>query len=142
LTRTIPSRFVEKLRRVQAEVDSARVADHRHFGLTGEVVPGVRLVVTNVEGTPLVFTLWAYPQDISEICSDASVPATAALLAVDGSQARAATSAGHTVDLAQFTRSQSNPSLYYALFDYVSHRQVHSVLHRLVPGLEPDPTSD
>ena len=77
------------------------------------------------------------PQDIAEICSDASVPATAALLAIDGAQARAATRAGHTVDLSQFSRSQSNPDLYYALFDHVSERQVHSVLHRLVPSLEP-----
>jgi hypothetical protein len=100
------------------------------------VEPGVRLIPTEVGSTPLALSLWSYPQDIAEICSDASVPATAALLAIDGAQAREAIAAGRTVDLAQFTRSQSNPDLYYALFDHVSKRQIHSVLHRLVPDLE------
>ena len=79
----------------------------------------------------------SYPQDIAELCSDASVPATAALLAIDGEQARAATAAGLTIDLAQFTRSQSRPDVYYTLFDHASRRQIHTVLHRLVPALEP-----
>ena len=45
--------------------------------------------------------------------------------------------AGLTVDLAQFTRSQSRPDVYYTLFDHASRRQIHSALHRLVPALEP-----
>jgi hypothetical protein len=118
-------------------VDAARSADRRHFDFGGQVATGVRLVVTEAGDSPLALSLWTLPQDIAEICSDASVPATAALLAIDGPQARAVTSAGHTVDLSQFSRSQSNPDLYYALFDHLSARQVHTVLHRLVPSLEP-----
>ena len=53
----------------------------------------------------------------------------------------AATAAGHTVDLSQFSRSQSNPDLYYALFDHVSERQIHTVLHRLVPALATHPAA-
>ncbi len=136
MARPIPTTFIDKIRLVQTAVDAARGAGRRHFDFTGEVEPGVRLILTEVGGTPLAFSLWSYPQDIAEICSDASVPATAALLAIDGAQAREAIAAGRIVDLAQFTRSQSNPDLYYALFDHVSKRQVHSVLHRLVPDLE------
>ena len=65
------------------------------------------------------------------------MPATAALLAIDAEQARDATAAGLTVDLSQFTRSQSRPDVYYALFDHASRRRIHAALHRLVPGLEP-----
>jgi hypothetical protein len=136
MARPFPTTFGEKFERVQKAVAVARSADRRHFDFTGEVEPGVRLVLSEAEGTPLAFSLWSYPQDIAEICSDASVPATAALLAIDGEQARAATAAGLTVDLAQFTRSQSRPDVYYALFDYASRRQIHAVLHRLVPALE------
>jgi len=49
--------------------------------------------------------------------------------------------ASHTVDLSQFSRSQSDPDLYYALFDYMSRRQIHTVLHRLVPALAADPAA-
>jgi hypothetical protein len=136
MARPVPTTFIDKIRLVQTAVDAARGADRRHFDFTGEVEPGVRLILTEVASTPLALSLWSYPQDIAEICSDASVPATAALLAIDGAQAREAIAAGRTVDLAQFTRSQSNPDLYYALFDHVSKRQIHSVLHRLVPDLE------
>ena len=108
------------------------------FGVTREVEPGVRLVLSEAADTPLAFSLWSHPQDIAEICSDASVPATAALLAIDGEQARTARAAGLTVDLAQFTRSQSRPDVYYTLFDYASRAQIHTVLHRLVPALKPD----
>ena len=141
MARPVPTTFGEKIDRVQSAITVARGADRRHFDFTGEVEPGVRLVISEVGGTPLAFSLWTYPQDIAEICSDASVPATAALLAIDGEQARAATAAGHTVDLAQFTRSQSRPDTYYALFDHVSQRQIHTVLHRLVPALEPHPAA-
>jgi hypothetical protein len=141
MARPLPTTFNEKLRRVRAAVDLARGAERRHFDFSREVEPGVRLVLSEVGGLPLVFSLWTLPQDIAEICSDASVPATAALLAIDGDQARAATAAGHTVDLGQFSRSQSNPDLYYTLLDHVSERQVHALLHRLVPGLQPHPVA-
>jgi hypothetical protein len=137
MARPVPTSFTEKVHRVQSAVKTARGADRRHYDFTGEVEPGVRLILSEARGTPLAFSLWSYPQDIAEICSDASVPATAALLAIDGEQARAAKAAGVTVDLAQFTRSQSRPDVYYALFDYASKRQIHTVLHRLVPALEP-----
>src|SRR5665647_3859284 len=120
--------FIDKVRRVQTAVIAARGADRRHFDFSGEVAPGVRLLLSEVGGKPLVFSLWTYPQDIAQLCSDASVPATAALLAIDGDQAREATAAGHTVDLNQFSRSQTNPDLYYALFDHVSQRQIHTCL--------------
>ena len=136
MARPVPTTFAVKLRRVHTAVELARGEERRHFDFTREVEPGVRLILSEAGGTPLAFSLWAWPQDIAEICSDASVPATAALLAVDGEQARAVTAAGHTVDLAQFTRSQSNPDLYYALLDFASKRQIHAVLHRLVPSLE------
>jgi len=135
MSRPVQTTFVEKVRRVQKAVVAARGADRRHFDFSGEVAPGVRLVLSEVGGRPLAFTLWTYPQDIAQLCSDASVPATAALLAIDGDQAREATADGHTVDLGQFSRSQTNPTLYYALLDHASQRQIHTVLHRLVPGL-------
>jgi len=141
MARTVPTTFAGKIRRVQAAIAAARGAERRHVDFAGEVEPGVRLVLSKVGGTPLAFSLWTWPQDIAEICSDASVPATAALLAIDGDQARAAAAAGHTVDLAQFTRSQSNPDMYYALFDYVTERQTHPAQHRRVPALEPHPAA-
>jgi hypothetical protein len=141
MSRPVQTTFVDKVRRVQAAVVAARGADGRHFDFSGEVAPGVRLVFTEVGRKPLAFSLWTLPQDIAQICSDASVPATAALLAIDGGQAREATAAGHTVDLSQFARSQSNPDLYYVLFDHASQRQIHTVLHRLVPALATHPAA-
>jgi hypothetical protein len=135
MARPTPTALRRKLELVQAAVQVARRDDRRHFDFSGEVAPGVRLVLTELGGTPLVFSLWTFPQDVSELC-DGAYPATAALLAIDGEQARAATAAGHTVDLSQFTRSESQPGLYYALFDHASKRQLHTVLHRLVPALE------
>ena len=132
------AQFVDKIHAVRLAVDVARGETRHHFDFSGEVAPGVRLVLSEVGGLPLVFSLWQRPADIAEICSDAAVPATDALLAIDADQARAATAAGHTVDLAQLTRSESFPGVYYALFDHASPRQLHSALHRLVPGLEID----
>jgi hypothetical protein len=137
MARPTPAEFGEKYRRVQKAAEAALSADRHHFDFTGEVAPGVRLVLSEAGDKPLAFSLWSYPQDIAELCSDASVPATAALLAIDAQQARAATAAGLTVDLAQFTRSQSRPDVYYTLFDHASRRQIHTVLHRLVPALGP-----
>lgn len=135
MSRPIQTTFIDKVRRVQIAVVAARGADRRHFDFSGDVAPGVRLVLSEVGGEPLAFSLWTSPQDIAQLCSDASVPATAALLAIDGDQARKATAAGYTVDLSQFSRSQTNPDLYYVLFDHASRRQIHAVLHRLVPAL-------
>jgi hypothetical protein len=137
MARPNPAAFVEKYRRVQKAVAAARGADRRHFDFTGEVEPGVRLVLSEAGGTPLAFSLWSFPQDIAELCSDASVPATAALLAIDSDQASEARAAGLTVDLSQFARSQSRPDVYYALFDRASPSRIHTALHRLVPALEP-----
>ncbi len=137
MARPTAAAFGEKYRRVQKAVAAARSADRRHFDFTGEVEPGVRLVLSEASGTPLAFSLWSSPPDIAELCGDASVPATAALLALDVEQAREARAAGLTVDLAQFTRSQSRPDVFYALFDRASPSRVHTVLHRLVPALQP-----
>ena len=95
------------------------------------------MIRSEVRGRPVVFSLWTTERDVAEICGDAAFPATAALLAIDIDQARALKRAGVFVDLSQFTRSDSTPGLYYALFDFASPRQVHKVLHRLVPSLEP-----
>ena len=137
MARPDPVAFGEKYRRVQQAVEVAQGADRRHFDFTGEVELGVRLVLSEAGSRPLAFSLWTLPQDIAEICGDAAVPATAGLLAIDGEQARSATAAGLTVDLSQFTRSQSRPDVYYVLFDHASRRRIHGALHRLVPALEP-----
>jgi hypothetical protein len=137
MARPNPVSFDEKYRRVQKAVAVARSAERHHFDFTGQVELGVRLVVSEAGGEPLAFALWTLPQDMAEICSDAAVPATGGLLAIDAAQAREAAAAGLTVDLAQLTRSQSRPDVYYALFDHASPRQIHGALHRLVPGLEP-----
>ena len=135
MARPVPITLADKVRLVQRAVEMARGDERRHFDFTREVAPGVRLVLSEVDDLPLAFSLWSYPQDIAELCGDGAYPATAALLAIDGAQAREAISAGHLVDLAQLTSSESNPGLYYALFDHASPRQVHAVLHRLVPAL-------
>jgi hypothetical protein len=137
MARPVPTTLRDKVRLVQVSVDAARGGDGRHFDFTREVAPGVRLVLSEVRGMPLAFSLWSRPEDIAELCGDSAYPATAALLAIDGQQARDAITAGHLVDLSQFTASESNPGMYYALFDHISERQVHAVLHRLVPALEP-----
>ena len=137
MARPNPITFGDKYRRVQKAVAAARGEERRHFDFTGEVELGVRLVLSEAGGVPLAFSLWTLPQDIAELCSDAAVPATAGLLAVDAEQAREAAADGLLIDLAQFTRSQSRPDVYYTLFDHASRRQIHGALHRLVPALEP-----
>jgi hypothetical protein len=135
MARHVPIKFQDKLRLVQAAVEVARGQDRRHFDFGEEVVTGVRLVLSEVGGTPIALSLWSAPTDIAELCGDGAYPATAALLAIDREQAHALAEAGILIDLAQFTRSESNPGVYYALFDYASRRQLHSVLHRLIPAL-------
>ena len=137
MARHVPARVNEKLSRVALAVGLARGDDRRHFELGGEVEPGVRLVLSEVHGSTLAMSLWTYPADIAELCGDAAFPATAALLAIDRDQAHELIARGVTVDLGQFTRSDSYPGVYYALFDHSSRRQIHTVLHRLVPALTP-----
>lgn len=141
MARHVPTRFKEKLDRVALAVAVARGDDRRHFDLDGEVEPGVRLVRSEVDGTPLVLSHWSYPADIAELCGDGAFPATAALVAIDRDQAREAIANGVTVDLGQFTRSEAYPGIYYALLDFSSKRQVHAVLHRLVPALRRHPVA-
>jgi len=135
MARHVPTRFSEKLERVALAVGIARGDDRRHFDLGGEAEPGVRLVLSEVGGAPLALSLWSYAADIAEICGDGAFPATAALLAIDGDQARELIAGGVSLDLGQFTRSEAYPGIYYALFDHASKRQIHTVLHRLVPSL-------
>jgi hypothetical protein len=137
MARHVPVKFRDKLHDVQTVLDIARSEAGRHFDFGREVLPGVRVVRTVVDGHPLAFSLWSYDADVAEICGDGAVPATAALLAIDREQARVLQGAGVFVDLSQFTRSDSTPGLYYALFDLASPKQIHKVLHRLVPSLEP-----
>ena len=137
MARHIPVKFRDKLRDVQTVIAVARSEEGRHFDFGREVLPGVRVVRVEVNGRPIAFSLWSYDADVAEICGDAAVPATAALLAIDREQARELQRAGAFIDLSQFTRSDSTPGLYYALFDVASPRQIHKVLHRLVPALEP-----
>ena len=135
MARHVPVKFQDKLRLVQRAVDVARGQDRRHFSFTDEVAPGVSLVLGEVGGVPLAFSLWRSPTDIVELCGDAAYPATSALLAIDREQAHEVADGGVLVDLAQLTRSESNPGLYYALFDYASRRQLEEVLGGLVPAL-------
>ena len=135
MARHVPVKFQEKLHLVQRAVDVARGQERRHFDFSDEVATGVRLVRTEVSGTPIAFSLWSLPTDIVELCGDAAYPATSALLAIDRGQARELGEAGVLVDLAQLTRSESNPGLYYALFDHASPHQLHTVLHRVIPAL-------
>lgn len=137
MARHLPMKFLDKLREVQLVLDVARTETGRHFDYGREIVPGVRVVRLEVHGRPIALSLWSYAIDIVEICGDAAYPATGALLAIDADQARELRQQGVFVDLAQFTRSDSVPGIYYALFDLASRKQLHSVLHKLVPQLEP-----
>lgn len=141
MARPSSAAFGEKYRRVQRAIEATRGSDRRHFDFTREVEPGVRLVLSEAGGTPVAFSLWSLSADIAEICGDASMPATAALLAIDGGQVGELRSGGIAVDLAQFSRSQSRPEMYYTLLDRASPGLIHDVLHRLVPSLGPHVTA-
>ena len=136
MARPTPVRLADKIRLVQTAVAAARGEERHLFDFTAEVAPGVRLVLSEAADVPLAFSLWSYPQDIAELCGDAAYPATAGLLAIDGGQAREASARGALVDLAQFTLSESNPGVYYVLFDRVNPRRLEAVLRGLVPALE------
>jgi len=135
MARHVPVRFQDKLRLVQRAVDVARGQERRHFDFSDEVAPGVRLVLSQAGGVPIALSLWSLAADIAELCGDAAYPATSALLAIDREQARELADAGVLVDLAQLTRSESTPGVYYALFDHASPHRLHEVLHRLIPAL-------
>lgn len=137
MSRHLPTKFLDKLREVQVVLDVARTETGRHFDYGREMLPGVRVVRLEVHGRPVALSLWSHAIDIVEICGDAAYPATGALLAIDADHARELRQQGVFVDLAQFTRSDSVPGIYYALFDLAGRRQLHRVLHKLVPQLEP-----
>ena len=135
MARHVPVKFQDKLRLVQRAVDVARGQERRHFDFSDEVAPGVSLVLSEAGGVPIALSLWSSATDIAELCGDAAYPATSALLAIDRQQAHELADAGVLVDLAQLTRSESTPGLYYALFDHASPRRLHEVLHVLIPAL-------
>lgn len=135
MARHVPTTFQDKLRLVNHAVALARGEDRRHFDFTGEMAPGVRIILSEIGGEPLAFSLWTMPTDIAELCGDGAYPAAAAALVMDKGQAHDVLAKGVLVDLSQFVRSESNPGAYYVLLDYLSPEHVHRVLHRLVPEL-------
>ncbi len=135
MARHVPVKFQDKLRLVQRAVDVARGQERRHFDFSDEVAPGVSLVLSEAGGVPIALSLWSSATDVAELCGDAAYPATSALLAIDREQAHELADAGVLVDLAQLTRSESTPGIYYALFDHASPRRLHEVLHGLIPAL-------
>jgi hypothetical protein len=137
MARRLPTRFLDRLHEVQLVLDVAQTGTGRHFDFGREVLPGVHAVRLEVHGQPIAFSLWDLAVDIVEICGDAAYPATGALLAIDADQARELRRRGVFVDLAQFTRSDSVPGIYYALLDLNTRKQLHHMLHKLVPQLEP-----
>lgn len=137
MSRHVPPEFRDKLDDVKVVIDVARSAEGRHYDFGPEVLPGVRVVRAEAHDRPIAMSLWTLAADVTEICGDAAVPATEALLAIDVDQAHELLRQGVFVDLAQFTRSASTPGLYYVLFDFASPDQVHRVLHRVVPSLAP-----
>jgi len=137
MARQTPLQFLDRLHLVQKAVAAARGKDRRHFDFTREVAPGVRLIVSELDGLPIVFTLWSRVPDLVEICGDGAYPAAQGLLAIDRDQARELLAKGVLVDLSHLRRSDSVPGLSYALFDRLSVAQVHRVLHRVVPALAP-----
>jgi len=134
MARRVPREFVDKLHAVLAEVDRARGEALSDFLVTHEVLPNVRLVKTRALDTPVVFSLWTLDTDVVELCGDAAYPATAGLLAIDKEEIAELERKGVVVDRSFLTRSESVPGVYYALFDYLSNRQLRQVLGRLVPA--------
>lgn len=133
MTRHVPSDFAEKARELRAEVELARAGARRAFAIGLEVLPGVRLLTTQLRGIPIVFSLWAWDRDIAEICGDAAYPATAALLAIDGEQLTRLQSQGLVLDRSFLTRSESQVGLWYVLLDHVSPERLELVVSRLLP---------
>jgi hypothetical protein len=136
MARHVPGKFLDKVHLVKEAVELARGEDRRFFEFTREVAPGVRLVLSEAKGVPVVFALWTSPTDIVELCGDGAYPASAALLSIEKEQARDLERQDVVVDLSQFVRSDAHPGTYYVLLDYLSHEQVERVLRRLVPSLQ------
>jgi hypothetical protein len=136
LSRHVPTDFTEKIEAVHSAVTAALGLPRRSFHVTEEVAPGVRLVVSEKDGTPVVFSLWAEARDVAEICGDAAYPATGGLLAIDKEQAANLLRAtAVVVDLGTMVRSETIPGIHYALLDRVSEQQLRLAVDRLVKGL-------
>ena len=143
MARHVPSRFIEKVRRVREIVDGARSSERRR--------PLRRLTRGRAGGAPHPRAargarswrsrLWTYPTDIAELCGDGAVPAAAAALVVHRDDARRLQTDGVFVDLSQLVRSESYPGYYYALFDYASPLQLRRTMTRLVPAFAPHDTA-
>jgi hypothetical protein len=132
MARHVPSRFIEKVRRVREIVDATRSSsDGVAFDVSLEVAPGVRVVRGRALGKELAFSLWTYPIDIAELCGDGAVPATAAALLVHRDDARRLQAEGVFIDLSQLVRSESYPGYYYALFDHASPLRLRRAMTRL-----------
>jgi hypothetical protein len=139
MARQVPSRFIEKVRRVRELVEAAQLpGDGRD---SPEAVPGVRVISGSVRDEELAFSLWTYPTDIAELCGDSAVPATAAALVVHRDDARRLLERGLFVNLSQLVRSESYPGYYYALFDNASPVQLRRTVSRLVPAITIHETS-
>jgi len=134
MSRHVPNEFAGKIDAVGDAVKTAREQPRRSFQLSEEVQPGVRLVLTERGGTPVVFSLWSEERDIAELCGDGAYPATGALLAIDKPQAvDLLRGHGIAVDLDLMVRSETTPGIHYALLDHVSPRQLRDAVDKLVP---------
>lgn len=135
MTRHVPAELAAKVTAVQGAVAAAAREPRRSFHVSAEVQPGVRLVVTQSDGVPIVFSLWSDDRDIAEVCGDAAYPSTSGLLAIDKRQTAELSRSGVTVDLAGLVRSETLPGMYYALLDHLSDRQLRHAVGRLVPAI-------
>ncbi|HJW75013.1 MAG TPA: hypothetical protein VJ787_05005 [Thermoleophilia bacterium] len=136
MARQVPSRFIEKVRRVREMVEAARESgDGAAVDASFGEVPGVRVISGSVHDEELAFSLWTYPTDIAELCGDGAVPAAAAALVVHRDDARRLLERGLFVNLSQLVRSESYPGYYYALFDNASPLQLRRTVSRLVPAI-------
>lgn len=136
MARQVPSRFIEKVRRVRELVEAVQASGEGAGGdapLDG--VPGVRVISGSVHEEELAFSLWTYPTDIAELCGDGAVPAASAALVVHRDDARRLLERGLFVNLSQLVRSESYPGYYYALFDNASPLQLRRTVSRLVPAI-------
>lgn len=135
MSRHTPTDFADKVQAVRVAVEAARRQPRRSFHVTGDVQPGVRLVVTEQSGTPVVFSLWEEPRDVAEICGDAAYPATGGLLAIEKEQAAdLLRDTAVVVDLGTMVRSETIPGIHYALLDRVSDQQLRLAVERLLQG--------
>lgn len=123
---------LSKVSRVRDEGAALRAQGEKRFVLTPEVARGVQLVLVDVRGHTMVFSLWTRADDVAFLASDPAVPALTAALAVDEAELRALADWGHRLDLSRLTRSLSAPDLHYALLHYESRRQIQRCVRRMV----------